>query len=497
MDKTRSMNWPVWWKILILINISLFNMLGNMFAAGVSPLIILFVEDLHMTVTRASQLSSWALLSLGISNLWSRPTAAYIGKRYTILISQVLFIVCNIWGATAKTSQSLLASRIVGGLGGGVVETLGPEIIAQLFPEHQLARAMVVYTICLAAGGGVGPLIAGFISTGTGTWRWFIWVIVIAASVNFICMVFMMPEPTPLVPAIEEQFYTQEIASTIEESGKAEEFRPATVEAVEDASLNDQDSGKSYFEVWRERSLYWNLDDINPTQNWFILLIQPLRMLLVPAPLATVLIFGVTVAWNVVLSIVVSTVYSMPPYLWHTSSIGLLALGPISGLIIGMPFGGPLADHLYKKMMRRNPKKPAFEIRLLPVFIAAIISPGGVLISGLSIQHHWHWIWTAVGSSMLTFGLSAGANPLLTYAVDAHPGFIAETATLISTVRNCLGAGLSFITVQWYLKEGAAKEFGIMAGILWALYLLVIPLYIYGAHMKEWHVPFTSKSKTG
>jgi hypothetical protein len=42
-------------------------MLGNMFAAGVSPLIILFVEDLHMTVTRASQLSSWALLSLGIS----------------------------------------------------------------------------------------------------------------------------------------------------------------------------------------------------------------------------------------------------------------------------------------------------------------------------------------------------------------------------------------------------------------------------------------------
>jgi len=42
-------------------------MLGNMFAAGVSPLIILFVEDLHMSLTSASQLSTWALLSLGVS----------------------------------------------------------------------------------------------------------------------------------------------------------------------------------------------------------------------------------------------------------------------------------------------------------------------------------------------------------------------------------------------------------------------------------------------
>jgi MFS family permease len=384
-------------------------------------------------------------------------------------------------------------SRIIGGLGGGVVETLGPEIILQLFPEHQLARAMIIYTVFLASGAGVGPLVAGFIGTGTGTWRWFLWVIVIASSVNFICMFFMMPETTPLTPLIQEQFYPQESVSTIGESGKAEEFRPVTVEAVETASHNDRDLEISCFEVWRARSFYWKLDDIKPTRNWFVLLIQPLRMLFAPAPLATVLIFGVTVAWNVVLSIVLSTVYSMPPYMWHTSSIGLLALGPISGLIIGMPFGGPLADHLYTRMMTRNPEKPAFEIRLLPVIAAGIISPGGVLLAGMSFQHHLHWIWTAIGSSMLTFGISVGANPLLTYAVDAYPEFVAETATLINTMRNCFGAGLSFVTVQWYLKEGAVRQFGLMAGILWALYLLVIPLYIFGARMREWPVPFTSE----
>lgn len=489
MDKKiSSMTWPLWWKIVILLNISFFNMLGNIFAAGVSSLIILFVEDLHMTVTKASQLSTWALLSLGISNLWSRPTAAYIGKRHTILISQVLFIACNIWGATAKTPNSLLASRIIGGLGGGVVETLAPEIISQMFPKHQLARAMIVYTLFLAAGAGVGPLIAGFVGTGTGTWRWFIWVIVIASCVNFISMFFMMPEPTPLT---EDQLYPQESVSTILESGKAEDS--GTIEAVENTSLDDQDSKLSNFDVWRARSFYWTLDDVRPTANWFVLLVQPLRMLFAPAALAAVLIFGVTIAWNVVLSIVLSTVYSSPPYLWHTSSIGLLAFGPISGLVIGLPLGGPLADYLYTRMVKRNPQNPAFEIRLLPVIAGGIISPAGVLLAGMAFQHHLHWIWVAVGSSMLTFGISVGVNPLITYAVDAYPEFVAETATLINTMKNCLGAGLSFVTVQWYTKEGGARQFGTMAGILWALYLFVIPLYFFGARMREWPVPFTSK----
>jgi hypothetical protein len=37
------------------------------FAAGISPLIGLFVEDLHMSEVDASRLPTWALLALGVS----------------------------------------------------------------------------------------------------------------------------------------------------------------------------------------------------------------------------------------------------------------------------------------------------------------------------------------------------------------------------------------------------------------------------------------------
>ncbi len=216
-------------------------------------------------------------------------------------------------------------------------------------------------------------------------------------------------------------------------------------------------------------------------------------MLSAPAVLVTVLIFGVTIAWNVVCGITVATVYSEPPHLWQTSSIGLLAFGPFIGPIIGGPFGGPLANWLYIRMMRQNAENPRFEIRLLPVISSAIISPSGLILVGMSFQHHLHWVWTELGLVMTTFGISAGANPLFTYCIDAYPEYVAETATLLNIMKNCLGAGLSFVSVSWYMQDGGAKQFGAMAGILWALYLLVIPLYFTGARMRKWPVVFTGK----
>ncbi|KAM0267951.1 hypothetical protein ACHAPA_005550 [Fusarium lateritium] len=94
-----------------------------------------------------------------------------IGKRFTVLGSLVVFIACNIWSGEATDYYSLRDSRIVGGLAGGLVEALGPTIVAETFPSHQLGRAMVVYVGFLAAGSSVGPLVAGAVGVGLGSKR--------------------------------------------------------------------------------------------------------------------------------------------------------------------------------------------------------------------------------------------------------------------------------------------------------------------------------------
>lgn len=51
----------------MLLNVSVYTMLGNMFAAGITPLFALIMEDLKVNTVKVSTLSSYALLALGLS----------------------------------------------------------------------------------------------------------------------------------------------------------------------------------------------------------------------------------------------------------------------------------------------------------------------------------------------------------------------------------------------------------------------------------------------
>jgi hypothetical protein len=55
------------WRIIILLNVSFYNMMGNVFAAGVPPLFSLLIEDLHCSTNQAAHLTTYALLMLGLA----------------------------------------------------------------------------------------------------------------------------------------------------------------------------------------------------------------------------------------------------------------------------------------------------------------------------------------------------------------------------------------------------------------------------------------------
>lgn len=60
-------SWPFWWRFLLLLNVGVYNMLGNVYAAGVPPLFSLLIQEFKITSEEASQLSTYTLLTLGIS----------------------------------------------------------------------------------------------------------------------------------------------------------------------------------------------------------------------------------------------------------------------------------------------------------------------------------------------------------------------------------------------------------------------------------------------
>ncbi|KAJ4046705.1 hypothetical protein NW761_007340 [Fusarium oxysporum] len=363
------------------------------------------MQEFHCTENETSQLGTYVLLTLGLSNLMALPSTFLIGKRYTIIVSVTVFLATNIWSGEAQSYQSLRSARILGGLAGGLIEALTPTILAETFPGHHLAKAMVVYVGFLAVGAALGPIISGAIAKCLGDWRWF--------------------------------------------------------------------NRREY--VRRSFSLHF------VELNWKAFLIsffQPLKLIVLPQVLVTVIVFGLTIGWTVIASILISLIYTQPPLIWDPLSIGLLNTGSLVGIIIGLPIGGALADMLFNRATRRSNGVTSPVTRLPALLPGALLSPAGCIVMGFALRDPDNYIVVCVGWGMLCFGLTGSANVLLTYAIDCLPTRAAHIGALANVTKNSIGFAVSYGTVDWFRKMGPVGQFSTMAGILWGSYLLVIPLWV-------------------
>ncbi|OBR11181.1 Major facilitator superfamily transporter [Colletotrichum higginsianum IMI 349063] len=468
-------SWPLWLRIWILLNVSFYNLLGNAFAAGAPPLFSRIIQELNCTSEEASQLSTYVLLTLGLSNVFALPAASLIGKRYTILASLVLFFVFCLWSAEASTFADLRASRILGGLAGGLVEALGPSFVAESFPEQQLASAMVVYVGLLAAGSAIGPIVAGVVAEGLGDWRWYFRILSAMIFVTFFGSLIMLPETRVEVSREAEV----ELSTITEDSPKGQLPSPTCTE-IETANGRSGALSRrtSLGQQWRLRSFSMAYVDM----DWKLAassLIHPIQLLVAPQVLITTFIFGLTIGWTVLVSILVSVVYSPPPFLWGARAIGLLSIGPLVGLLVGLPVGGALADYLFNRATRRNGGISDPASRLPAVAIGGLISPAGCLVIGYGLQSPDKWAQVSIGYGMVATGLTCSANILLTYAVDTMPPRASHIGVLVNLIKNSVGFGVSYAATSWMAQVGPVAQFGTMAGILWGVYLLVIPLYLF------------------
>ncbi|KXH65558.1 hypothetical protein CSAL01_02957 [Colletotrichum salicis] len=421
--ESSVLGWPLSWRIWILLNVSFYNLLGNAFAAGAPPLFSRIISELHCTSEEASQLSTYVLLTLGLSNIFALPAASLIGKRYTILISLVMFFVFCLWSGEASTFNDLRTSRILGGLAGGLVEALGPSFVEEAFPNNQLASAMVVYVGFLAAGSSIGPIISGVVADGTGDWRWYFRILSALIFVTFVGSLIMLPETRADSPKTTEEV---ELSPVTEDNPKGLPLSPTYAE-VENANQQGYSGSRELGKQWRLRSF--------------------------------------------------ST--SPPPLLWGARDVGLLSVGPLIGLLVGLPVGGALADYLFNRATRRNGGRQDPASRLPAVIIGDLISPAGCLVIGYGLASPENWAQVSVGYGMLATGLTCSANVLLTYAVDTMPPRASHIGVLVNLIKNSVGFGASYAATSWMAQAGPVAQFGTMAGILWAVYLLVIPLYFF------------------
>ncbi len=94
------------------------------------------------------------------------------GRRRLFIVGLVIFTAASFAGGLATTSAWLVAARAVQGLGGAITAPTALALIGETFPEGpSRTRAMGIYAAMSGAGGAVGLVVGGILTSGL-SWLW-------------------------------------------------------------------------------------------------------------------------------------------------------------------------------------------------------------------------------------------------------------------------------------------------------------------------------------
>ncbi|MFE4828875.1 MFS transporter [Streptomyces sp. NPDC056672] len=122
------------------------------------------------------------------------------GRKPVLIVGIVLFLVGSLLCATAWSMASLIAFRVVQGLGGGALQGTVQTIAADLYPLKERPRIQAKLSTVWATSSVAGPALGGLLA-GYADWRWIFLVNLPVGVVALWLVVTYLREPGRTAPA--------------------------------------------------------------------------------------------------------------------------------------------------------------------------------------------------------------------------------------------------------------------------------------------------------
>jgi EmrB/QacA subfamily drug resistance transporter len=133
-------------------------------------------RDLHFTQSNLTWVINGYLITFGGVLLLAGRMGDLVGRKKVFLAGLTLFTIASILCGAATSQSTLIAARLLQGVGGGVASSVILAIIVTEFPERvQQTKAMGMYAFVSAGGGSIG-LLAGGALTQSLSWHWIFFV---------------------------------------------------------------------------------------------------------------------------------------------------------------------------------------------------------------------------------------------------------------------------------------------------------------------------------
>ena len=132
-------------------------------------------KDFHAGANTISWVVTGYLLSLA---LWV-PASGWLGDRLgtkrIFVFALIMFTTASALCGAAWNIQSLIAFRVLQGVGGGMLTPVGTAMLYRAFPPEERARASSLLTMVSVLAPAIGPVLGGFL-IDSASWRWIFYV---------------------------------------------------------------------------------------------------------------------------------------------------------------------------------------------------------------------------------------------------------------------------------------------------------------------------------
>lgn len=328
------------------------------------------------------------------------------------------------------TTGDLMGSNVLSGIAGAVSESIVQMTISDMFFVHQRATMNAVYLVMTGIGSFLAPVAAGYSASAQG-WRWIWWWTTIFLAVVLVVMIFFYEET---------KFSPRTAVIRIRSIEESEVQYPNGNEDPDEKVMEQQVESPSPPEYpkksLRER---FSLLTLTPggSPSYFELIWGFVYLLRFPTVAYTALMYGTSLAWFSVILTTLSTYFTLPPYNFSPSGIGLLNLPPFIGSMVALVISAS-NDWIILQLAKRNNGVYEPEMRLWLALPGVILGPAGMLLFGLSMANvrvkpakyqlptsliiiqGYAWIIPSIGSAIFGFGLNLIADTSLTYLQDCY-----------------------------------------------------------------------------
>jgi MFS family permease len=152
-----------WWALYVLCCGVLMIVLDTTIVNVALPSIR---EDLQFSETSLVWVVNAYMLTFGGFLLLGGRLGDLFGSRKLYLLGLVFFTAASVGCGLANTQTLLIVARALQGLGGAVVTAVALSLIMNLFTDGaERAKAMGIYGFVCSAGGSIGVLLGGLLTT--------------------------------------------------------------------------------------------------------------------------------------------------------------------------------------------------------------------------------------------------------------------------------------------------------------------------------------------